>query len=82
MNCKKHLLINYGQWTGELLSYTMNTNIIVKCQILYPRNVNSENYSLLECDIVQLGRQSPILVAAGATLKFDVADPLQILVPK
>jgi len=60
----------------------MNTNINVKCQSLYPRNVKSENYSLLGCDTVQLGRQLPILVAAGTILKFDAADPLQILVPK
>jgi hypothetical protein len=60
----------------------MNTNIIVKCQSLYPCNVNSKNYSLLEYDTVQLGRQSPNLQAAGASVKFDAADPLQILVPK
>jgi len=60
----------------------MNMNIILKCQSLYPCNVNSENYSLLERDTVQLGRQSPILVAVGTTLKYDAADPLQILVPK
>jgi len=31
---------------------------------------------------VQLGKQLPILVAAGTILKFDAADPLQILISK
>jgi len=59
--------------------YTVYTNITVKCQSLYPCNVSSENYSLLGCDTVHLGRELPILVAAGTILKFDAADPLQII---